>query len=175
MAIIAEDLLIKPVFCGVIETFRNWKRRTAMSLVLLACVFSTFAMTGLIWLIQLVNYPLMSLVSEDHFVAYEAAHCRRISPVVLPLMTCELVTSGWFCIRPISGVDAELIAGGMLVVLLWASTFLVQVPLHARLEKGFCRKAWKRLVFSNWIRTALWSARSLLMAWVVWQVSAAAQ
>lgn len=146
-----------------------------MSLILLACVFSTFAMTGLIWLIQLVNYPLMSLVSEDDFAAYETAHCRRISPVVLPLMTCELVTSTWLCIRPLAGVRSELMLGGILVAMLWASTFLIQVPLHARLEKAFCHKSWKQLVLSNWIRTALWSARSLLMSWVLWQVATAAR
>lgn len=142
-----------------------------MSLILLACVFSTFAMTGLIWLIQRVSYPLMSLVPEDHFVAYEAAHCRRISPVVLPLMVCELATSLWLSVRPIDVVRQELIAGGILTLLLWASTFLIQVPMHNRLEKGFHRETWKRLVLTNWIRTVLWSVRSVLMACVLWKVS----
>jgi len=141
-----------------------------MSLILVACVFSTFAMTGLIWLIQLVNYPLMSFVPDDKFVDYEAAHCRNITPLVLPLMTCELLTSGWLCFVPITAVRAELISGGVLTVLLWVSTFLIQVPLHTRLATRFIRKDWRRLVNSNWIRTWLWSARSILMAWVVWQL-----
>ncbi len=142
-----------------------------MTLMLLACTFSTFAMTGLIWLIQQVNYPLMSHVPEDSFVAYEAAHCRRITPVVLPLMTCELLTSLWLCFRPVAEVQHELFIGGILTVLLWLSTFIIQVPMHSQLEKAFTRTVWRRLVLSNWIRTAIWSARSALMAWIVWNVS----
>lgn len=143
-----------------------------MSVVFLACLFSTFAMTGLIWLIQAVNYPLMSLVPEDHFVAYEAAHCRRISPVVLPLMTCELLTSLWLCWRPPTGnLRGLLLVGGGLTILLWLSTFLIQVPLHSQLEKAFSRTAWEQLVLTNWIRTVLWSARSGLMAWILWHIS----
>lgn len=142
-----------------------------MNLILLTCVFFTFAMTGLIWLIQQVNYPLLSLVPQDDFPAYEAAHCRRISPVVLPLMTGELVTSGWLAFRPIATVESELVVGGILTFLLWASTFLIQVPLHQQLEKAFSPQAWKRLVLTNWIRTLLWSARSILMGWIVWQVT----
>ena len=143
-----------------------------MTPILLACTFSTFAMTGLIWLIQQVNYPLMALVSEDDFVAYEAAHCRRISPVVLPLMVCELLTSGWLAFRPISPVEQELIVGAFLTGLLWLSTFLIQVPLHNRLEKCFDRATWRRLVLTNWIRTILWSARSVLMAATLMELTA---
>jgi hypothetical protein len=142
-----------------------------MSLILLACVFSTFAMTGLIWLIQQVSYPLLEMVPEDHFVAFENSHCRRITPVVLPLMTCELATSVWLAFRPIAGLETPLIGGGLLSVLLWASTFSLQVPLHRQLEKGFHPKVWKRLVRTNWIRTGLWSVRSVLMAWIIWQVA----
>ena len=145
-----------------------------MSLILLACVFSTFAMTGLIWLIQQVSYPLMAMIPKDHFIAFEAGHCRRITPVVLPLMTCELATSAWLTFRPIAGLEPELIAGALLCLLLWASTFFIQVPLHQQLEKGFDQKIWTRLVRTNWIRTTLWSARSLLMAWILWQVSRSA-
>lgn len=86
-------------------------------------------------------------------------------------MTCELATSTWLTFRPIAGLESVLIAGGLLCLLLWASTFLLQVPLHQQLEKGFHQKTWKRLVLTNWIRTAIWSARSLLMAWILWQVS----
>jgi hypothetical protein len=145
--------------------------RLLMNLILLTCVFFTFAMTGLIWLIQMVNYPLMSLVPPDDFPAYEASHCRRISPVVLPLMTGELVTSGWLTFRPIATVESELLVGAILTFLLWASTFLIQVPLHHQLEKAFNPQAWKRLVLTNWIRTTLWSVRSILMGWIVWQVT----
>ncbi len=140
-----------------------------MSLLLLSCVFSTFAMTGLIWLIQRVSYPLMGHVPADVFPAYEAFHCQRITAVVLPLMMIELVTSIWLAWKPIPGFEAILRTAAVLAVLLWVSTFVLQVPLHQKLEQAFDTTAWQRLVGSNWIRTALWTARSLLMGWVLYR------
>ena len=53
--------------------------------------------------------------------------------------------------------------GLALVGLIWASTFLVQVPLHEVLARGFDAEAHSRLVASNWLRTFLWSARAVLV------------
>lgn len=140
-----------------------------MSPLLLSCVFSTFAMTGLIWLIQRVSYPLMGHVPPDAFPAYEAFHCQRITAVVLPLMTIELVTSLWLAVKPVPGFESTLRIAAVLCVLLWVSTFLLQVPLHQKLEQSFDTTAWQRLVGSNWIRTALWTTRSALMGWVLFR------
>ncbi len=140
------------------------------SMVLLACAFCTFAMTGLIWLIQLVQYPLMSRVGPDFFVTYEQLHCRNITPIVLPLMTVELATSVWLAWRPVAGAEWLLMTGCGLVGLLWASTFFLQVPMHDVLCQAFDAGVHRRLVQSNWIRTGLWSARSALMLWVLAEV-----
>ena len=45
---------------------------------------ATWFLVGLIWIIQVVHYPLFARVGEDGFVAYEAAHTRLISLVVGP-------------------------------------------------------------------------------------------
>lgn len=136
-------------------------------IVLLACVFCTFAMTGLIWLIQLVQYPLMSRVGDEFFVQYELLHCRNITPIVLPLMTVELFSSAWLAWKPLQGQDAVLIIGCVLTGLIWASTFFLQVPMHDQLSQAFNAEIHSRLVQTNWIRTVLWSARSALMIWVL--------
>jgi hypothetical protein len=54
-------------------------------------------------------------------------------------------------------------SGLALVGLLWLSTFFVQVPLHARLARGFDAHLHGRLVASSWIRTGAWSARAALV------------
>lgn len=143
--------------------------------ILLTCVFSTFAMTGLIWLIQIVHYPLFEQVGEEQFAEYERAHSQRITPIVLPLMLAELVTSAWLVMRPLPeiqtrGLQPWLIGGLILVGLVWASTVLLQVPMHAILEKGFDRNAWRSLVHGNWIRTILWTVRSMILSWVLLQL-----
>jgi hypothetical protein len=52
-----------------------------------------------------------------------------------------------------------------LLVLIWLSTIVLQVPRHTVLGKGFDTAAHRQLVVSNWVRTAAWSARSVLVLW----------
>ncbi len=55
-----------------------------------------------------------------------------------------------------------------LLAAVWASTAILQVPQHRRLERGFDAEAHRRLVRTNWIRVAGWSFRALLLLdWVL--------
>lgn len=118
---------------------------------------ATVAMFGVIWFVQIVHYPLFARVGAEGFAEYERAHQRRTSAVVIPLMLIELVTAAWLVVTRTSDPVAWIGAG--LVAVIWGSTFLVQVPLHARLERGFDAHTVTRLVRSNWIRTIAWTAR----------------
>lgn len=132
----------------------------ALALNLLAALF----MTGVIWFVQIVHYPLMAKVGEDQFADYERAHTRRASWIVIPPMAIELVTAMILALAPPIPREAWIFWTGFgMVALIWASTFFLQVPMHATLEKGFDAEAHAFLTGSNWIRVALWSARSLLM------------
>ncbi|MFT5355333.1 MAG: hypothetical protein ACI9KE_002552 [Polyangiales bacterium] len=125
-------------------------------MLILAHTTSTIAMCAVIWFVQLVHYPLFARVGPSAFKQYETEHVRRITWIVAPLMLIELVSSGWLVARDSSPAN---IAGLALVGVIWASTLLVQVPLHTRLSEGFDEKNVQRLVRSNWIRTLAWSAR----------------
>lgn len=39
---------------------------------------ATLWMTGLIWFVQVVHYPLFALVGSTGFAAYESAHATQI-------------------------------------------------------------------------------------------------
>ena len=45
---------------------------------------ATVFMAGVLWTMQLLNYPLLALVGADAFPRYEAAHNRRFALVVVP-------------------------------------------------------------------------------------------
>lgn len=141
--------------------------------LLLAHAAATWFMVGLIWTVQVVHYPLMSAVGAERFVAYEAAHVRRISWVVIPPMLLELGCAVALAAGAAPAVPvAEALLGLGLVGGIWASTFLLQVPEHARLEQGFDPASHRRLVRSNLIRTALWTARGgLALAWLAQSVA----
>jgi hypothetical protein len=132
---------------------------------------STLVLVGLIWTIQVVHYPLFAKVGESAFAEYHHAHTQRITLLVGPLMLAELATAVLLAVRPPSGIERiETFVGLALVVAIWATTFLVSVPLHAKLGRGFDHSAIRLLVATNWIRTALWSARVPLVVWWFWRI-----
>lgn len=139
-----------------------------MRLVFLLHVLATLTMFGAIWIVQVVHYPLFALVGRAGWGAYEAAHQARITLVVGPAMVLELATAVWLVLdRPAVFPQWAVVAGAVLVALLWASTAFVQVPLHNALSGTvFDAEAHARLVATNWVRTGLWSLRAGLVLWL---------
>ena len=126
-----------------------------------AHVAATLAMTGVIWLVQLVQYPLLAAVGRDHFHAYHQAHMRRITWIVGPLMLIEAGSAAALTMLTTGGAQALAVVGLALCAGVWASTWLLQVPQHGALERrGFDADVHARLVRSNWLRTAGWTARA---------------
>ena len=133
-------------------------------LLLLIHAASTLYLVGLVWMVQRVHYPLYANVGPARFADYERAHVHRITPVVAPAMLIEAGSALALVWLPAPGVPTGLAWLGLgMVGLLWAATFALQVPRHAELRSGFDATAHRRLVASNWIRTALWSLRGVLV------------
>ena len=125
---------------------------------------STFAMTGVIWLVQVVQYPGFSRDSACDFRSFHAHHCRSIGFVVGPLMSVELLTS---LVLAVSASPAwfwwSMLAA---LVTIWLSTGFVQGPLHSRLAREGPRPELLELLIRwNWLRTLLWTARSAGLVW----------
>lgn len=136
--------------------------------VLLANAASTLALTGLIWMVQLVHYPLLASVGAAEFPAYHAAHARRISWIVAPLMGVELLSTGWLVVfRPEELPATAVWVGAALVAFVWGVTAVVQVPQHARLARGRDPAVLRSLVRLNWLRTLAWTARAALVVWML--------
>ncbi|MEM7411997.1 MAG: hypothetical protein AAF430_17350 [Myxococcota bacterium] len=136
--------------------------------VLLVHAGATWFMTGLIWFVQVVHYPLFGRVAEDGFVAYENAHTRLTTWVVGPPMLLEVGTLAWLSWTPTPAAGGlALGVGAALLALIWISTALLQVPRHQELSTGFDGRAHRRLVTSNWVRTVAWSLRAALVLWMV--------
>ena len=136
--------------------------------LLIANSASAWFLTGLIWVIQVVHYPLFAAVGRSEFPSYEASHTRLITIVVGPVMLVELATSVLLLpVRPAS-VPAWAAAGGVaLVAIVWISTIALQVPAHGRLAQGFAPDAHALLVHTNWIRTVAWTLHGGLCAWML--------
>jgi len=125
-------------------------------------------MTGVIWFVQVVHYPLMGSVGVDGYAHYQRSHQRLTTFVVAPPMIVELLTSAAIVVwRPVVVPLWSAWVGLALVGLVWASTAVLQVPAHHRLAAGFDALVHRRLVHGNWVRTILWSARMALASWML--------
>jgi len=135
-----------------------------IKLILMAHAGATWFMVGLIWFVQIVHYPLMGVVPADAFPAYERAHQRRTTWVVGIVMLIEVSAAILLALvphEPILGMPMRWI-GLAFLVLIWVSTFAVQVPFHGRLASGFDRAVWSGLVATNWLRTIAWTVRGIV-------------
>ena len=132
-----------------------------------AHLLTTFAMAGLVWFVQIVHYPMIASFDREKFASHEKEHCDRTGWVVVPLMLVEIFT---FALLLIEGIRSNaFLISGLLLGMIWASTFLIQVPLHRKLLQGWNAEQHQRLVTTNWIRTAAWTGRAFLLSWI-WTV-----
>ena len=140
-----------------------------MSLIIfLIHLFSTLYMTGLIWFVQVVHYPLHGEVGEAQFRRYQELHMQKTSFVVTMPMILELASSIYLVANPYPNTpDSIWIFGIVMLSIIWASTALLQVPVHSKLVHRFSVANHRKLVISNWLRTVFWTGRSALLVWVL--------
>jgi len=126
----------------------------------------TWALTGLIWTIQIVHYPLLEHVADTSFRAYHARHMWLVTWVAGPLILAE---AGSAAILVFLGERSVLFLGSMVPLLVvWGSTILHQVPIHDRLTNGYHLETIRRLTATNWLRTLGWTARAFCLLALLW-------
>lgn len=124
----------------------------------------TLAMVGVIWAVQLTIYPQFRSVSPADFGAYVEAHSRRIVSALAVFAPAEMLTALLvFLLAPGDVGRALAFGAGALLAAAWISTALWYAPLHGRLQgEPYNAASIELLIRTNWIRTALWSARGVL-------------
>ena len=121
---------------------------------------TSWALFGLIWVVQLVHYPSFRYVSA--FPEFHLHHTRSISYIVAPLMVAELAVALWFLWR--NGFTWLWWVPLGMVVLIWLQTFLVAIPLHDQLGQERADVTIERLIAANWPRTVLWTCKSVYVS-----------
>ena len=118
------------------------------------------AMTGVIWIIQLIHYPAFTYIDHTRWADFHGFHTRGITPIVAPLMLIELALSLIWIYHDIAPLALTNL---VFVLLLWLSTFFIQVPIHNQLVSIKDEKLIQKLIQTNWIRTLLWTSKTLLL------------
>lgn len=125
-------------------------------------------LTGAMWFVQVVHYPLFRNIAAIEFDGYFVRHVAGVRWVFLPAMLLEIVTLvvlalGW----PSLFSNSLFLVASILLAVLWIWTLLGVKPCYKRLRReGNSRRILTSLVRANWMLTLLWTARSALL-WVL--------
>ena len=126
---------------------------------------ASWVMVGLIWFVQIVHYPLLSIVPMQAASSVAEEHQRRTAWVVMLPMAMQGFTSLGLMRWIPNGVSWWLPwANGVCVAIALASTVLLSVPRHARMAANPDEKVGRELVLTNWPRTIAWSVSGIALA-----------
>lgn len=138
-----------------------------MTWLLAAQAAATLVMVGVIWMCQITHYPLLADVGSA-LPQYQARNVRLTTRIVgLPMLVEAATVITLLIWRPTAIPLWTALLGAALLVLIWAATVLFSVPMHGRLGQGYDAVIHRRLVATNWIRTLGWSARGVLVLWML--------
>ena len=139
--------------------------------VLVANFVATCVMTGVIWFVQWVHYPLLATVSVDRAIETAVNHQRRTGQVLALPMAVEGVTTLWLLVSRPDAVSLILPwTSAVLLAVVLGSTVFISVPLHAKMATNPTADVGQRLVVTNWPRTIAWTARTVVCAVMLLQV-----
>ena len=118
-------------------------------------------MTSIIWFVQIVHYPLFKYVPFNSRIEYQKKHMDLISWLVIPGMLIEL--GSLLLLFQQLEFSFRWIIVLLCLLVIWLSTFLLQVPYHQQLLQNPQEKIITKLVQSNWIRTFFWTLKTILI------------
>jgi hypothetical protein len=110
-----------------------------------------------------VHYPLFKEIAAADFPAYQKKNYAT-GFITVPMMFIELFSGIWVLYTDYSLL---FLVNLILLVFIWGSTFLFQVPTHLQLIKTPTLSLMNKLIQTNWIRTISWTARALLLGYLI--------
>ena len=116
-------------------------------------------LVGIILMTQFITYPLFQLIDAD-FNRYHRAYTKRMGYIVAPLMVLELLLVIKITTHHYS--NGIIILIGFLTLIIWLSTFFIQVPVHNNISKEKPKNQILFLIKSNYIRTLCWLLKLML-------------
>lgn len=138
--------------------------------IIIANAASALVMTGVIWFVQVVHYPLLAVVPAESARTAALEHQPRTARVVGLPMAVEGVTTLWLMFDRPAGVDWRLAwAGGVCVAVALLCTVFLSVPRHTRMAERPDAAVGRELVVTNWPRTVAWSAHGIVCVAIVLQ------
>lgn len=156
-----------PVAASIVPDRLTSERSFAAVVTLHAA--ATLVMVGLIWVVQVVHYPLFENVGAEAYPGYQSRHIDRIGALLVVPWGLEGVSIVALLVVAKERLMRRLaIAGAALMGLILAVTMIWAAPVHGELLDGFDAEQHDRLLASNLVRTLLWTARGVVAVAMIW-------
>jgi hypothetical protein len=138
------------------------------NIALILNLLATWMMVGVIWFVQIVHYPLLAVVSIESASSVAVQHQQRTAWVVMIPMTVEGFSTLALLKWVPEGVAWWLpwVNALFLAVALGCTVFL-SVPRHERMASNPTPSLGRELVLTNWPRTIAWTARGIILAYMM--------
>jgi hypothetical protein len=111
-------------------------------------------LAGVIWVVQVVHYPLFAAVGRGAWSAYEESHRQRITVVVALPMLLQLPLAVLLLPGALAWANLLCVAVAFGTTMAWLG------PMHGPLQARWDPALHRRLVRGNWVRTAAWTAQA---------------
>ena len=89
-------------------------------------------MVGVIWLIQLVHYPAFHFIKLNEYILFQKFHMDRISIIVIPAMSVELLSGVLIFIYHPKSIDYFPISM-IILIMIWLITAAYFAKSHQSL------------------------------------------
>jgi hypothetical protein len=135
-----------------------------MIALLVTLAFSLY-MTGMIWSMQVLEYPLFALVGPKEFPTYHRRHNGALPfLVIVPSLVAFVSALALIFTRPARlPLWATIVIAGLDLIVIIV-TALREAPLHAKLDReGASPLVVRQLVQGNWARTVVWTGNALFL------------
>ena len=118
-------------------------------------------MTGVNWLLQIVDYPLFLKCNKCNFSEHNVFHSKNSVMVILVPMLIDLIFSIIYIMdysQAIGGVPPYI--NIFLTILIMYSAFFISYPIQEKLyQEGYNAEEIKKYIKTNWIRTICWTLK----------------
>ncbi|HBR93123.1 MAG TPA: hypothetical protein DEA90_03055 [Opitutae bacterium] len=115
-----------------------------------------FGICVILWLVQCIIYPSFLHMEGASMIDWHKTYVFRFTWIIAPLMILQLICAAW-AVWAFGTVLSWLVL--ILVMTCWGLSFFVSVPLHRQIDQGDPTQIKRRrLIWTNWPRTLLWTA-----------------
>ncbi len=108
----------------------------------------------LIWLVQLIIYPSFLYYTPEAFLKWHRKYTASLTIIVAPLLAGQGLSVAY---QFFTDMSLYTFSVALLISSVTVFTFVFFMPLHMRLQNAHSEKDIRRLIYTNWFRTLIWS------------------